>query len=164
MDLHRWHWRILRYSARFILRRCSTRAMRYRRSVLWRRWRGGLESITCARHGQKMPILYGKDERFPVPGFKVLRKSDQDTATVIGAGITLHEALKAADQLKSTGTGVRVIDLYCVKPLDGKALAAEIAATGGQLVTVEDHWAEGGIGEAVLAALAQASARFQNRD
>jgi transketolase len=105
-----------------------------------------------------MPILYGKDERFPVPGFKVLRKSDQDTATVIGAGITLREALKAADQLKSTGTGVRVIDLYCVKPLDGKALAAEIAATGGRLVTVEDHWAEGGIGEAVLAALAQASA------
>jgi transketolase len=101
----------------------------------------------------KMPILYGKDERFPIPGFKVLRKNDQDKATVIGAGITLHEALKAADQLKSTGT-----DLYCVKPLDGNALAAEIGATGGRLVTVEDHWAEGGIGEAVLAALAQANA------
>jgi transketolase len=106
----------------------------------------------------KMPVLYGKDERFPVPGFKVLRKSDLDKATIIGAGVTLHEALKAADQLKSTGTAVRVIDLYCVKPLDGKALAAEIAATGGRLVTVEDHWAEGGIGEAVLAALAQANA------
>jgi transketolase len=106
----------------------------------------------------KMPILYGKDERFPIPGFKVLRKNDQDKATVIGAGITLHEALKAADQLKSTGTAIRVIDLYCVKPLDGNALAAEIGATGGRLVTVEDHWAEGGIGEAVLAALAQANA------
>jgi transketolase len=102
--------------------------------------------------------LYGKEERFPVPGFKVLRKSDEDKATVIGAGVTLHEALKSADQLKSTGIAIRVIDLYCVKPLDGKALAAEIAATDGRLVTVEDHWAEGGIGEAVLAALAQASA------
>src|ERR1700722_20208536 len=118
--------------------------------------RPGINYLRTSR--PKMPVLYGKDERFPVPGFKVLRKSDQDKATIIGAGITLHEALKAADQLKSTGTAVRVIDLYCVKPLDGNALAAEIAATGGRLVTVEDHWAEGGIGEAVLAALAQANA------
>jgi transketolase len=77
---------------------------------------------------------------------------------VIGAGITVHEALKAAEELKSQGTAIRVIDLYCVKPLDGRALAAEIGATGGRLVTVEDHWAEGGIGEAVLSALAQAGA------
>jgi transketolase len=118
--------------------------------------RPGINYLRTSR--PKMPILYGKDESFPVPGFKVLRKSDQDKATVIGAGITLHEALKAADQLKSTGTAVRVIDLYCVKPLDGKALAAEIAATDGRLITVEDHWAEGGIGEAVLATLAQANA------
>src|ERR1700733_6264203 len=118
--------------------------------------RPGINYLRTSR--PKMPILYGKDERFPVPGFKVLRKSDQDKATVIGAGITLHEALKAADQLKSAGTAVRVIHLYCVKPLDGTALAAEITATGGRLVTVEDHWAEGGIGEAVLAALAQANA------
>ena len=55
------------------------------------------------------------------------------------------------------GTAVRVIDLYCVKPIDGTELAKEIAATGGRLITVEDHWAEGGIGEAVLSALAQAS-------
>jgi transketolase len=74
---------------------------------------------------------------------------------VIGAGVTLHEALKAADQLKAEGTAVRVIDLYCVKPIDGKELAKEIAATGGRLITVEDHWAEGGIGEAVLSALAE---------
>jgi NAD(P)-dependent dehydrogenase (short-subunit alcohol dehydrogenase family) len=73
-----------------------------------------------------------------------------------GAGVTLQEALKAADQLKAQGTAVRVIDLYCVKPIDGKELAREIAATGGRLITVEDHWAEGGIGEAVLSALAQA--------
>jgi transketolase len=104
----------------------------------------------------KFPILYSKDEKFPIPGFKVLRKSDQDKVTVIGAAVTLHEALKAADELKKTGTAIRVIDLYCVKPIDGKAIAAEIAATGGKLITVEDHWPEGGIGEAVLSALAAA--------
>ncbi len=68
----------------------------------------------------------------------------------------MHEALKAADQLKAEGTAVRVIDLYCVKPIDGKELAKEVVATGGRLITVEDHWAEGGIGEAVLSALARA--------
>src|SRR6202050_1984892 len=101
----------------------------------------------------KTPILYTNDDKFPVPGYKVLRKSDQDRATVIGAGVTLHEALKAADQLKGEGINIRVIDLYCVKPLDGKALAADVKATRGALVTVEDHFSEGGIGEAVLAAL-----------
>jgi transketolase len=114
--------------------------------------RPGINYLRTSR--PKMPILYSKDEKFPVPGFKVLRKSDQDKATVIGAGVTLHEALKAADQLKAAGVAIRVIDLYCVKPLDGKALAAEIAATGGRLVTAEDHWPEGGLGEAVLQALA----------
>jgi len=116
--------------------------------------RSGINYMRTSR--PKTPILYSKDEKFPVPGFKVLRKSAQDRVTVIGAGITLHEALKAADELKTRGTAVRVIDLYCVKPIDGKALAAEIGATGGKLITVEDHWPEGGVGEAVLAALAQA--------
>src|ERR1700678_1569422 len=118
--------------------------------------RAGINYLRTTR--PKFPILYSKDDKFPVPGFKVLRQSPQDKVTVIGAGVTLHEALKAADQLKAEGTAVRVIDLYCVKPIDGKELAKEIAATGGRLITVEDHWAEGGIGEAVLAALAQASA------
>jgi transketolase len=118
--------------------------------------RPGVNYLRTSR--PKTPILYSKDEEFQVPGFKVPRHSASDKVTVIGAGITVHEALKAADQLKSQGTAVRVIDLYCVKPIDGKALAGEIAATGGKLVTVEDHWAEGGIGEAVLAALAQAGA------
>ena len=76
--------------------------------------------------------------------------------TVIGAGVTVYEALKAWDELKSRGTGVRVIDLYCVKPLDSAALKQQVEATGGRLVTVEDHYAEGGLGEAVLAALAEA--------
>jgi transketolase len=115
--------------------------------------RSGINYLRTSR--PKTPILYSTDEKFPVPGFKVLRQSVQDRATVIGAGITLHESLKAADQLKAQGTPVRVIDLYCVKPLDGKALAEQINATGGRLVTVEDHWPEGGLGEAVLAALAQ---------
>ena len=85
-----------------------------------------------------------------------MRKSTADKATVIGAGVTLHEALKAADQLKPAGVAIRVIDLYCVKPLDGEALAVEVGATGGRLVTVEDHWPEGGLGEAVLHALVAA--------
>src|SRR5271156_783134 len=118
--------------------------------------RPGINYLRTSR--PKMPILYSKDEKFPVPGFKVLRKSADDKVTVIGAGVTLHEALKAADQLKTAGTSIRVIDLYCVKPLDGKALAAEVAATGGRLVTAEDHWPEGGLGEGVLHALTSAGA------
>lgn len=106
----------------------------------------------------KTPILYSNDEKFPIPGFKVLRQGASDQATVIGAGITLHEALKAADQLKAQGIAIRVIDLYCVKPLDGAAIAAQLSATGGKLVTVEDHFEEGGIGEAILAALLDAGA------
>jgi transketolase len=118
--------------------------------------RVGINYLRTSR--PKFPILYSKDEKFPVPGFKVLRKSDQDKVTVIGAAVTLHEALKAAEELKKAGTAIRVIDLYCVKPIDGQAIAAEIAATGGKLITVEDHWPEGGIGEAVLSALAAAGA------
>ena len=116
--------------------------------------RAGINYLRTTR--PKTPILYSTDEKFPIPGFKVLRKNPQDKVTVIGAGVTLHEALKAADQLRAEGTAVRVIDLYCVKPVDGKELAKEVMATGGRLITVEDHWAEGGIGEAVLSALAQA--------
>jgi transketolase len=116
--------------------------------------RPGINYLRTSR--PKTAILYSKDEKFPLPGFKVPRQSAQDRVTVIGAGITVHEALKAADELKSSGIAVRVIDLYCVKPIDGEALAKQIAATGGRLVTVEDHWAEGGVGEAVLGALTQA--------
>jgi len=115
--------------------------------------RPGINYLRTSR--PKTPILYSKDEKFPVPGFKVLRQSAQDKVTVIGAGITLHEALKAADQLKAQGIAIRVVDLYCVKPIDGKTLAREIGATNGKLVTVEDHWPEGGLGEAVLSALVQ---------
>ena len=118
--------------------------------------RPGINYLRTSR--PKSAILYSKDEKFPVPGFKVVRQDAQDRVTVIGAGVTLHEALKAAEQLKAQGTAIRVIDLYCVKPIDGRALADQIKATGGRLVTVEDHWPEGGLGEAVLTALAQAGA------
>ena len=97
-------------------------------------------------------ILYGADETFVIGGSKVLRKSDRDIATVVAAGVTLHEALKAYDELKKEGIPVRVIDLYSVKPMD-EATLREAANTTGLIVTVEDHYPEGGIGEAVRSAL-----------
>ncbi|MGD0842316.1 MAG: transketolase [Candidatus Acidiferrales bacterium] len=109
----------------------------------------------------KTPVLYANDEKFPIPGLKVLRKSADDRATVIAAGVTLYEALKAADLLKAKGIAIRVIDLYCIKPLDTAALVEHARATGGRIVTVEDHYPEGGIGEAVLAALAEAGVAVQ---
>ena len=75
------------------------------------------------------------------------------TSTIVGAGITLHESLKAAEQLAGEGIEARVIDLYSVKPADGDTLRAAAEATGGRVLTVEDHWPEGGIGDAVLEAL-----------
>ena len=104
----------------------------------------------------KMAVLYGASEKFPVPGLKVLRQSANDRVTVIGAGVTVYEALKACDELKSRRIGVRVLDLYCVKPLATAALSEHVRATGGRLVTVEDHYAEGGLGEAVVTELAEA--------
>ncbi len=102
----------------------------------------------------KTPVLYSNDEEFSVPGFKVLRQSGNDRAVVIAAGVTLHEALKAYDQLKAKGIAIRVVDLYCVKPMDAAALGEQLRAAGGRLVTVEDHYPEGGLGEAVVGALA----------
>jgi transketolase len=100
------------------------------------------------------PVIYGPDEKFPVGSARVVRESDDDEVTIVGAGITLHEALKAADRLAQDGVQARVIDLYCVKPVDADTLQAAADATGGRIVTVEDHWPEGGIGEAVLSAFA----------
>jgi transketolase len=116
----------------------------------------GISYIRTSR--PKTAILYSLTEEFPVPGFKVVRQSDNDVATIVAAGITVHEALKARDQLKAKGISARVIDLYCVKPLDGAKLGAEIRAGHGKLVTVEDHYHEGGIGEAVISVLADAGA------
>jgi transketolase len=101
------------------------------------------------------PIIYGPDEEFPVGGSKVVRSSDEDDVTIVGAGITLHEALKAADLLSGDGISARVIDLYSVKPVDVGCLQAAAEATRGRMLTVEDHWPEGGIGEAVLSTFAE---------
>ena len=110
------------------------------------------------------PVIYGADEPFPIGGSKIVRGGGpDDKVTVIAAGITLHESIKAADALAKDGTKIRVIDLYSVKPIDARTVVAAVTATGGRLVVAEDHWPEGGIGEAVLAALADASVKVMLR-
>jgi transketolase len=109
--------------------------------------------IVCIRTTRKeTPILYNQEEQFNIGGCKVLRKSEKDSATVIAAGITLHEALDAWELLKKEGVFIRVIDLYSVKPIDEATLREASSATR-LIITVEDHYAEGGIGEAVKSAL-----------
>jgi transketolase len=100
------------------------------------------------------PVIYSPEEEFEIGGSKVIRSSADDEVALVAAGITVHEALKAADLLAEEGITTRVIDLYSIKPLDGETLAEAAAATGGRIVTVEDHWADGGLGDAVAAALA----------
>ncbi len=102
------------------------------------------------------PVLYDSGEQFPVGGAKVLRSTDHDQVTLVGAGVTLHECLTAADQLHADGIAARVIDLYSVKPIDADTLIAAAAATGGRVVISEDHHPEGGLGSAVLDALTSA--------
>src|SRR5215216_6788479 len=105
-----------------------------------------------------LAVIYDADEEFPVGGCKVVRSTENDDVTIVGAGVTLHEALKAAELLDADGIEARVIDLYSVKPVDRGTLRAAAEETRG-IVTVEDHWAEGGIGDAVLDALAEADQR-----
>jgi transketolase len=110
----------------------------------------GLEGIRYLRTSRgKTPVVYGPTEEFPVGGSKVLRTSPEDRLTVVAAGVTVHEALKAADHLAEQDIPVRVIDLYSVKPVD-RATLREAAEHTGCLLTVEDHRAEGGLGDAVL--------------
>jgi len=103
----------------------------------------------------KMPVIYDNNEKFPIGGLKVVRKSAKDTATVIGAGITLVEAIKAYDELKAKGISIRVIDLYSVQPVDAASLI-EAGKETGRLITVEDHYISGGLGDAVARAVAPA--------
>ncbi len=101
------------------------------------------------------PTIYGPNDDFRVGGSRVVRGgAADDRVTIVGAGVTLHEAAKAADALAKDGVRVRVIDAYSVKPIDATTIADAVRATGGRLVVAEDHWPEGGLGEAVLAALA----------
>jgi transketolase len=111
----------------------------------------GISFIRTTR--EKTPVIYGGDEAFPVGGSKTLRSSDADRVTLVGAGITVHEALEAAGSLEADGIAARVVDCYTIKPIDAETLRAAASQTG-LLVTIEDHWIEGGLGDAVLAALA----------
>jgi transketolase len=103
----------------------------------------------------KTPVIYNNDEAFPVGGAKVLRQSDGDKATVVAAGVTLFEALKAADALKNEGIGITVIDAYSIKPLGKDVIKAAAQKTNNLVVTVEDHYAEGGLGDAVAGELSE---------
>jgi transketolase len=100
------------------------------------------------------PVIYGKDEEFNIGGSKVLRDSSRDLVSVIAAGVTLYEALGAYDELEKEGIFVRVIDLYSIKPIDEGTLK-EAASRTRAIITVEDHFAEGGMGEAVMRALSE---------
>ncbi|MCI0633203.1 MAG: transketolase [Actinobacteria bacterium] len=111
----------------------------------------GISYIRTTR--EKTPILYSPVEEFPIGGSKVLRSSPNDRVTLVAAGITVHESLKAADALAADGIEVRVVDCYSVQPIDVATLRTALAETG-LIVTVEDHWPAGGLGDAVLAALA----------
>jgi transketolase len=120
----------------------------------------GHKGLVYLRAGRpKSPVLYGPDERFPIGGSKVLRQSAHDALTIVAAGITLFEALKAYDQLKANGISVRVIDLYSIVPIDRTTLLESASATDGRLLTVEDHYAHGGLGDAVLAAVGSEGVR-----
>ncbi|MEU4874558.1 transketolase [Streptomyces sp. NPDC021608] len=110
----------------------------------------GLDGVRYLRTSRgKAPALYGPDEEFPVGGSKVLRSSDRDRMTIVAAGVTVHEALKAAEALDAEGVAVRVIDLYSVKPVDRDTLRRAARETGC-LLSVEDHHEQGGLGDAVL--------------
>ncbi len=106
---------------------------------------------------EKTPVIYAPDEAFHIGGSRTLRRTDADAVTLVAAGITLHEAIKAADALAGEGIAARVVDLYTVKPIDTETLRLAAEETG-RIITVEDHWPEGGLGDAVLAALAEAQA------
>ncbi len=107
---------------------------------------------------EKTPVIYSPDEQFPIGGSKVVRQSGNDQVTVVAIGIALDEALKAYDRLKNEGITIRVIDAYSVKPIDEQTLFTAAKETGEKIVTVEDHWPEGGLGDAVLSAFTHRNA------
>ncbi|MCC4314477.1 MULTISPECIES: transketolase [Streptomyces] len=111
----------------------------------------GIRYLRTTRGGT--PVIYPSSETFPIGGSKVVRATDGDRVTLIGAGVTLHEAVEAADRLAEEGIPARVIDLYSLKPVDAETLRTAAEVTG-RLITVEDHHPEGGLGDAVLGAFA----------
>ena len=128
-----------------------------------------LVALAAATHGPvyirtsrpKTPVIYEPTERFVVGGSKTLRQTNRDVATVVAAGVTLFEALKAHDLLAAEGIAIRVIDAYCVQPIDRDGLIAAGKATGGRLITVEDHYAHGGLGDAVSEAVGSEGFRVE---
>ena len=112
----------------------------------------GMTYIRTSR--PKTPVVYAADERFPIGGSKTLRQSAADAATVVAAGVTVFEALAACETLAEAGVRIRVIDAYSLQPLDAGALVAAARETGDRLITVEDHYAAGGLGDAVSDAVA----------
>jgi transketolase len=117
----------------------------------------GLSYIRAGR--PKQPVIYKNDERFEIGKAKVLRRGDRDVVTVVAGGVTLNEALKAYDALKLQGIPIRVIDVFSVRPIDAEALRQAAAQTNNTIITVEDHWAAGGIGDAVCEAVAPSGIR-----
>jgi transketolase len=107
----------------------------------------------------RTPVIYGNDEAFPIGGAKVLRQSPEDRVTVVAAGVTLFEALKAADLLATEGLKITVIDAYSVKPLGAGVIRSAAQKTRNLVVTVEDHYAEGGLGDAVAGELSRDGVR-----
>ncbi|MDP8943009.1 MAG: transketolase [Actinomycetota bacterium] len=116
--------------------------------------RGGIRYMRTMRPSS-IPVLYGPDESFEIGGSNVPRQSDEDQVTIVGCGITVHEALEAAETLEGEGIHARVVDCYSIKPIDAEGLLEAGRATG-RIITVEDHWPEGGLGDAVLEVFADA--------
>jgi len=106
------------------------------------------------------PIIYRNDEYFTIGGSKTLKSNKADVATIVAAGITVHEALAAYEELKNEGMYIRLIDLYSVKPVDRKTII-QAARDTGAIITVEDHYADGGLGEAVLSVIAGIEVTFR---
>jgi transketolase len=117
----------------------------------------GISYLRSTRAG--FDTIYPPEEEFRIGGARVVRESDEDQVALIGAGVTLHEAIKAAEALSEDGIKARVIDLYSVKPVDAETLTEAVRVTQGRLIVAEDHWSEGGIGDAVLSALADTDER-----
>lgn len=123
---------------------------------------GSHKGMVYLRAGRpKTPVIYGAEETFRIGGSKILRQSAADRLTIVAAGVTLFEALKAHDQLKTAGIATRVVDLYSIVPVDQATLIECARATGGRFLTVEDHYAHGGLGDAVLSALASEGVRVR---
>ena len=132
-------------------------------AALTQAWPTGTASSTCARRAAPIRSCTRRERRSRSADPRCCAAATADQVTLIGAGVTLHACLAAADELSADGISARVIDLYSVKPIDTGTLTAAAAATGGRLVVAEDHHPEGGLGSAVVDALTGAGRRRPDR-